>query len=72
MSYQQEYQTSIDDPEKFWADKAGLIEWSKPPQNILSTDERGIQRWYADGELNTSHLALDITMSIMAGLTRRL
>ena len=59
MSYQQEYQTSIDDPEKFWADKAGLIEWSKPPQNILSTDERGIQRWYADGELNTSHLALD-------------
>ncbi|MDH5354306.1 MAG: propionyl-CoA synthetase [Gammaproteobacteria bacterium] len=59
MSYQEEYQSSIDDPEKFWADKAGLIEWFKPPQNILSTDANGIQRWYADGELNTSHLALD-------------
>ncbi len=59
MSYQQEYQSSIDDPEKFWADKAGLIEWFKPPRNILSTDENGIQRWYADGELNTCHLALD-------------
>ena len=59
MSYQQEYHSSIDDPEKFWADKAGLIEWYKSPQDVLTTDENGIQRWFADGELNTSHLALD-------------
>ena len=59
MSYQEEFQASIDDPEKFWADKAQQIDWFKQPQNILSTDEHGIQRWFADGELNTSHLALD-------------
>ena len=59
MSYQQEYQASIDDPEKFWRAKANNIHWYKKPQNILSTDEHGIQRWYADGELNTCHLALD-------------
>ena len=59
MSYQNEYQSSIEDPEKFWGEKASLIDWFKAPQNILSTDEHGIQRWYADGELNTSHLALD-------------
>ncbi len=59
MSYQKEYQSSIEDPEKFWGEKAGLIDWYTVPQNILSTDEHGIQRWYADGELNTSHLALD-------------
>ncbi len=59
MSYQKEYQSSIEDPEKFWGEKAGLIDWYKAPQNILSTDEHGVQRWYADGELNTSHLALD-------------
>ncbi|MCP4188703.1 MAG: propionyl-CoA synthetase [Gammaproteobacteria bacterium] len=59
MSYQEEFQASIDNPEKFWADKAQDIDWFKQPQNILSTDEHGIQRWFADGELNTSHLALD-------------
>lgn len=59
MSYKEEYQLSIDDPEKFWADKAKQIEWFKPPQKILTTDEHGIERWFADGELNTSHLALD-------------
>ena len=59
MSYQEEFQASIDDPEKFWTDKARQIDWFKQPQNVLSTDEHGIQRWFADGELNTSHLALD-------------
>jgi len=59
MSYQHEYQSSINDPEKFWAEKAELIEWFKAPQTILSTDQHGIQHWYTDGELNTSHLALD-------------
>ena len=59
MSYQQEYQSSISDPEKFWAEKAEQIEWFKAPETVLSTDQHGIHRWYADGELNTSHLALD-------------
>ncbi|MGI9229230.1 MAG: propionyl-CoA synthetase [Gammaproteobacteria bacterium] len=59
MSYQQEYRSSIEDPGKFWAEKAKLIEWYQAPQNVLSTDEQGIHRWYADGELNTCYLALD-------------
>ncbi len=59
MSYKQEYQSSIEEPVRFWADKARLIDWYRFPQNILSTDEHGIQRWYADGELNTCYLALD-------------
>jgi propionyl-CoA synthetase len=59
MSYQDEYQASIDNPEAFWAEKAGQLDWYKPPTNVLSTDEHGIQRWFADGELNTCHLALD-------------
>ena len=59
MSYQTEYQASIENPAAFWADKANLIAWYKTPQNTLSTDEYGIQHWYADGELNTCYLALD-------------
>ena len=59
MSYQQEYQASIEDPESFWAEKSKLVPWYKEPQNILSTDEHGIHRWFADGEMNTCYMALD-------------
>ncbi len=59
MSYKKEYQASIDNPEEFWADKARQLDWYKPASRVLSTDEHGIYRWFADGELNTCHLALD-------------
>ncbi|MFA9419651.1 MAG: propionyl-CoA synthetase [Gammaproteobacteria bacterium] len=59
MSYQQEYQASINDPASFWAEKAKLLSWYKEPENILSVDENGIHRWFADGEMNTCYMALD-------------
>ncbi|MGK0500760.1 MAG: propionyl-CoA synthetase, partial [Oceanicoccus sp.] len=59
MSYQDEYQASIDNPAAFWAEKACQIEWYKPPTTVLSVDEQGIDRWFADGEMNTCYLALD-------------
>ncbi len=49
MSYQQEYQASISDPESFWAEKAKLLSWYKQPEKILNVDEHGIHRWFADG-----------------------
>ena len=59
MSYQDEYKQSMDDPEAFWKEKAAELEWFKPPQTILSQDEDGIHHWFADGEMNTCHMALD-------------
>jgi len=59
MTYKDEYQASIDNPQEFWAGKAAELDWYKPSTNVLSIDEHGIQRWFADGELNTCHLALD-------------
>ncbi len=59
MSYQQEFETSINEPARFWQDKARLIDWYKFPETILSRDEQGIDRWYVDGELNTAYLTLD-------------
>ncbi len=59
MSYHQEYRASIDQPEQFWARQAKDIQWFKDPRTILSKDENGIDRWFADGELNTAYLALD-------------
>ncbi len=59
MAYLNEYNKSIEQPELFWGEKASALEWFKKPQTILSKDENGIDRWFADGEMNTSHLALD-------------
>lgn len=59
MSYQAEYSKSINSPEEFWGEKAQDLAWFKQPEKILSKDENGIDRWFADGELNTSYLALD-------------
>lgn len=59
MSYQDEYDYSMNDPEAFWKDKAEDLEWFKKPETILSQDEHGIHHWFADGEMNTSYMALD-------------
>ncbi len=58
-TYEIEYRASIDDPESFWADKAKQIEWYQKPQQALTVDEHGIDRWFADAELNTCYLTLD-------------
>ena len=59
MSYQAEYQRSMNDPEGFWKEKAAALSWFKAPEKILSQDEHGIYHWFADGEMNTSYMALD-------------
>ena len=59
MIYDKEYRRSIESPEQFWAEQAQQLEWYTPPNTVLSQDSNGIDRWFADGELNTAYLALD-------------
>lgn len=59
MSYQIEYQRACTEPEAFWREKAQALEWFQFPHTVLSHDEHGMDRWFADGELNTCYLALD-------------
>lgn len=59
MTYQSEYQYSIEKPEEFWRDKASELPWFSDPQTILSQDDEGIHHWFADGEMNTCYMALD-------------
>lgn len=58
MSYRTEYQKSVDNAAEFWADKASKLAWFKQPTQVL-TEHQGQYQWFADGELNTSYLALD-------------
>jgi propionyl-CoA synthetase len=59
MSYQEEYFESIQHPESFWCRESQKLSWFKEPVDILSKDENGMDRWFADGEMNTSYMALD-------------
>ena len=58
-SYDALYQAWTSDMEAFWADRAGLLDWSRTPQQVLAADDPPFYRWFPDGELNTCHNCLD-------------
>jgi acetyl-CoA synthetase len=56
--YERMYRRSVDDPEGFWGDAAGELEWFKPWERVL--DESGPHaRWFTGGKLNLSHNCVD-------------
>ena len=59
MNYKEIYQYSIDEKEKFWAEQAHQLRWFKEPSKILSKNDKGFYRWFADGQMNTCYLCLD-------------
>lgn len=58
-SYADEHAYSLNDPAGFWGEQAHRIPWYTPPRQILTTDEEGLTRWFADGVLNTCYAAVD-------------
>ncbi|MFN4112646.1 MAG: acetate--CoA ligase [Sphingomonadaceae bacterium] len=54
------YQRSLEDPDGFWLEQAQRLDWSKSPSQggTWSYDPVDI-RWFADGELNLCHNAVD-------------
>ncbi|MEM7362872.1 MAG: propionyl-CoA synthetase [Pseudomonadota bacterium] len=54
MSYTDDFDRSLSDPESFWRTQAASVDWHSPPTTIFKDG-----RWFVDGELNTSWLALD-------------
>ncbi|MEC8427911.1 MAG: propionyl-CoA synthetase [Pseudomonadota bacterium] len=67
MSYQSEYDRSIQEPEAFWAEKAEALDWFQAPKTILGKDDNGMDRWFVDGEMNTCHMALDANIAAGRG-----
>jgi propionyl-CoA synthetase len=58
-TYDDVFQASVADPERFWLDAAGLIDWTSPPRTALDSSRPPFYRWFPDGELNVCHNALD-------------
>ena len=59
--YQQMYQQSIDDPEGFWAARAGeLLDWDSKWDTVLNWDfDKANIEWFKGGKLNVSYNCLD-------------
>lgn len=60
MAYEEKYQQSIQDPEKFWLDAAKNLNWFKFPEKAAHGDFNRVNyTWYPDGKLNASFNCLD-------------
>jgi acetyl-CoA synthetase len=60
--YQRMYARSVEDPEGFWKDMSGRVDWIKPPTKIknVSYDPKNLYiKWYEDGTLNVAANCLD-------------
>jgi propionyl-CoA synthetase len=58
-SYQDFYQRSIDQPEAFWTEQAGLIDWQQPFKRVCNYDKPPFVHWFEGGTTNLCHNAVD-------------
>jgi acetyl-CoA synthetase len=47
------------DPEKFWSEIAGQLDWFKPWTKVLDWSAAPFAKWFIGGQLNLSHNCLD-------------
>jgi len=57
--YRAVHARSLSDPEGFWAEQAGAIDWSRHWDRVLDGSNPPFYRWFGGGELNACHNALD-------------
>ena len=60
VEYKDVYQWSINDPEGFWGEMAGQLDWYKKWDKVLVEDfKEGKHEWFVGGKLNVSQNCLD-------------
>ncbi len=69
MNYEEFYRRSIDDPQGFWGEQAGLIDWHKPPQQVRDYSNPPFCKWFVGGETNLCHNAIDRHLGSRANQT---
>ena len=58
QAYSKLYKKSVENPEKFWAEKANELEWFKK-WDIIFRNDTGFFKWFEGGYLNVSYNCLD-------------
>jgi acetyl-CoA synthetase len=56
--YEALYRRSVEEPEAFWAEAAGELEWFAPWDKVL-TGDIAHAKWFVGGKLNLSHNCVD-------------
>jgi acetyl-CoA synthetase len=56
--YEAMYRRSVEQPEAFWAEAAGELEWFAPWEKVLD-GTMGSAKWFTGGKLNLSHNCVD-------------
>lgn len=59
MSYKEIYNRSLSDPEGYWMEAAGAIDWITPPSKALFADKAPLYEWFSDAEVNACYNAVD-------------
>ena len=57
--YHEIYSAWQADPDRFWAEAAGEIDWSKSWDKVFDPDQGVYGRWFAGAECNTCHNCID-------------
>lgn len=58
-SFAEFHRQSIEDRDVFWAAQAQLIDWKVPPTQICDYSNPPFARWFAGGQTNLCHNAID-------------
>ncbi len=53
------FQQSVTNPEKFWAEAAKAITWFKEPETVLDSSKAPFYKWFSGGKMNTCYNAVD-------------
>jgi acetyl-CoA synthetase len=59
QEYEALYRRSLDDPQGFWAERAGELEWFKPWDKVLDDSNAPFFKWFVGGKTNIVYNALD-------------
>lgn len=60
IEYKDIYQWSVEDPEGFWAEMAGQLDWYRKWDKVLVEDfKEGKHRWFIGGKLNVCYNCID-------------
>ena len=61
-TYERDYRRSLEQPDEFWREQAGFLDWIRPFTQVQDTrfDPNDLRiRWFADGTLNASVNCID-------------
>jgi len=53
------YERAARDPQAWWAEQAGKLDWFKPWETVLDDSDPPFYKWFVGGELNVSYNCLD-------------